>query len=601
MATLPYDGRPVQSEFTGSRVYRTNKSGPMRWVISHVLRNWHYFFLSIVFQIVSSSIQASIPEIIGSVADLFLNGEMTVANLRNLSLTILIYGLVAGGLLLLRGVTIEVVSQRIERDTRDELYSSLIGKSLTFHDQQQIGDLMSRAAADVRQLNLMVNPGFMLVFAAAVNIVIPVIFIARINVQLLLVPFLFLIVFFSELKRYIQKLNPVSFRMRMEMAEMSNVLNESLTGIQLVRGSSQEALEKEKFLKHVELYEQYAVQSGIIQARYRPILWLGVATAFALFHGIFLVLNGTISGGQLVSFILLIQLFRFPTFINIFALLLFTLGRASAERILNLITSETFIDENRAGYSGTIQKNVRFENVTFGYHENLPVVEDITFEVNMGQTVALVGMTGSGKTTLTKLLARLYDPQKGSIYVDDVDLRSWSLESLRSQMAVVEQDIFLFSRTIMENITLGLQNVPMEKVIEAAKLAQAHDFIMKLPEGYDTKVGERGITLSGGQRQRVAIARAVLRDPRILILDDASSAIDSKTEDEIQRAINNVLKGRISFLITHRIAQIRKANLIILMDKGRIIAKGTHEELMGTSEKYRKLFSVFDEYEQETN
>ncbi len=573
----------------------------MRWVLSHVLRNSHYFLLAISLQIIASTFQASIPDVIGNVADIFINGLMNEGKLAKLSLTILWYGLAAGGLMLLRGAFIEVVSQRIERDARDELYSSLLGKSLTFHDQQQIGDLMSRAAADVRQLNLMVNPGFLLVFAAAVNIVLPVIFIARINIQLLLVPFLYLIVFFYELKRYVDRLTPVSFQMRMEMAKMSSVLNETLTGIQLVRGSAQEHIEKMKFLKHVKNYEDFAIESGRIQARYRPILWLGLATALGLFHSLFLVLNGTISGGQMVSFILLMQMFRFPTFINIFALLFFTLGRASAERILNLITAESLIDENRDGYKGIVTKNVRYENVTFGYNENLPVLQDISFEVKMGETVALVGMTGSGKTTITKLLARLYDPQKGSIYVDDIDLREWSLESLRSQMAVVEQDIFLFSRSIKDNITLGMTDIPLEKVIDAAKLAQAHEFIMALPDKYDTVIGERGITLSGGQRQRIAIARAILRNPRILILDDASSAIDSKTEDEIQTAINNVLTGRISFLITHRIAQIRKADLIILLDKGRIIGKGSHEELILTNSKYRMLFSTFDEFDQKIN
>ncbi len=601
MAAVSTTDTVRKTEFASPYNHRTNKKSPMRWVISHVLKNWHFFFLAVVLQIVASSLGASIPGVIGKAADLFIDGKMTRQQLTQLSITVLGLGLSSGLLLLLRGVFIEVVSQRIERDARDELYSALLGKSLTFHDQQQIGDLMSRAAADVRQLNLMVNPGFLLVFAAGVNIILPVIFIWRINFQLLLVPSMFLIVFFFELNRYIDKLTPVSFQMRMEMAQMSSVLNESISGIQLVRGSAQEHIEKEKFLRHVEKYKEEAIKSGKIQARYRPILWLGLATALALFHGIFLVLNGIISGGDLVSFILLLQLLRFPTFINIFALLFFTLGRASADRILSLINAESLIDENPDGYRGIIHKNVRFEEVTFGYVSDLPVLEEISFEVVMGQTVALVGMTGSGKTTITKLLARLYDPQKGKIYVDDVDLRDWSLESLRSQMAVVEQDIFLFSRSIKDNITLGMEDVPFEKVVEAAKLAQAHEFIEALPEKYETVVGERGITLSGGQRQRIAIARAVLRDPRILILDDASSAIDSKTEDEIQTAISNVLKGRISFLITHRIAQIRKADLIILLDKGKIEAQGTHEELMKTSEKYRKLFSVFDEFEQMTN
>jgi len=220
----------------------------------------------------------------------------------------------------------------------------------------------------------------------------------------------------------------------------------------------------------------------------------------------------------------------------------------------------------------------------------------VSFSIEPGQTVALVGMTGAGKTTITKLLTRLYAPNEGSISIDGISLGDWSINSLRSQTAIVEQDVFLFSKSIKENIAFGL-NVPMKEIEDAAKKAQAYNFIMELPGGFDSVIGERGFTLSGGQRQRIAIARAILRNPKILILDDASSAIDSRTEDEIQTAIKTVLKGRVSFLITHRLAQIRRADKILLMDKGEISAIGTHEELLRTSKVYRSIFSSFDEYD----
>lgn len=272
------------------------------------------------------------------------------------------------------------------------------------------------------------------------------------------------------------------------------------------------------------------------------------------------------------------------------------MGVTGARRILQLINWESKIDLNPSGYSQPIKGVIKFENVSFGYTEHRLNVKNISFSVEPGQTVALVGMTGSGKTTITKLLARLYDPQSGVISIDGVPLTEWSIQSLRSQMAVVEQDIFLFSKTIRENIAFGL-DVSFDQIKESAKIAQAHNFISKLPKGYETNIGERGVTLSGGQRQRIAIARAILRNPRILILDDASSAIDSRTEDEIQQAIKSVLKGRVSFLITHRLAQIRRADQIILLDQGEIIGRGNHLELLKTNEKYRAIFSSFDEYD----
>ncbi len=580
------------SEFRGKIDYRTSKRSPVWWVISHIKRYWHLFTITIIVQLIASYFQASIPRVIGQIAQNLITPNFSVSNFDSLVLQIVSLGVGAGLLLLVRSFTIEIVSQKMEQNTRDELYASLLGKSLTFHDKQQIGDLMSRVATDVRQLNFLVNPGFLLVFAAVVNLIIPFVLMYQINPLLAIVPLLYVIVFLVELRLYINKLTPVSFMMRKEMASMSSTLNESISGIQLVRGSAEEKSEKKKFLQDVERYTKYAIESGKIQARYRPLLWIGIFTAIGFFVGLIMVGNNMITPGQLIEFVLLFQLFRFPTFINIFALLFFTVGNASAKRILELINETTDIDDNPSGHKGLIKDSIVFDDVSFGYHSDKFVLKHISFTVEAGQTVALVGMTGSGKTSITKLLSRLYDPQEGTIYADDINLRDWSLESLRNQIAVVEQDIFLFSRSIKDNIVLGVPNPTEEEIINAAKLAQAHEFIMKTEDGYDTIVGERGVMLSGGQRQRIAIARAILRNPSILILDDASSAIDSKTEDEIQKAISSVLKGRISFLITHRLAQIKKADLILVIDKGEIIAQGSHTTLMQVSEKYKSLFTT---------
>lgn len=552
-------------------------------------------FLFVLFQIILSFTQAIIPVIISRLFGEFKEDVLTRSRLTDQSILILVIGLISALLVFLRNTVVEITGQKMERDSRDELYSSLLGKSLTFHDKQQIGDIMSRVSTDVRQINLMMNPGFNLLFASIIGIIMPTIFILTIDPQLLLVPIIFIIAYYISLKRYNNALSPWSYKSRVANAKINARLNETLSGMSVVRGSSNENKERKIFDKNIAEYKEAHVKLGSIQARYYPWLLLGIATAFAILHGSMLYQNDVITLEQFVQFILLFQLYRFPTFINIFAITAVTLGIAAGDRILEIINGESLIDQNLQGHDSEITGHIEFDNVTFGYTSGLPVLKNISFKVEPGQTVALVGITGSGKTTITKLIGRLYDPQIGRILIDGVDVQEWSIASLRNQMALVEQDIFLFSRSISDNIALGQKNIDKEQVVEAAKLARAHDFISDLPEGYDTVIGERGVTLSGGQRQRLAIARAIIKGSKILILDDASSAIDSKTEDEINSAIREVLKNRVSFLITHRIAQIRKADLIILMDQGSIIDMGDHRHLLETSEKYKEIFSIFDE------
>jgi ATP-binding cassette subfamily B protein len=273
-----------------------------------------------------------------------------------------------------------------------------------------------------------------------------------------------------------------------------------------------------------------------------------------------------------------------------FVFSIFRLAGSSAVRLLELMNKKTEIDENKEGKENVFNGNIVFENVDFIYPDSkTPVLRNISFEVKPGQTVAIVGTTGSGKTTLTKLISRLYDVTNGRILIDGNDIRDYALHSLRDQISYIEQDVFLFSTTIFDNISFGRIS-SLEQVVNVAQQAQAHEFITELPDGYQSEVGERGVQLSGGERQRIAIARAFLSNPRILILDDSTSAIDSNTEDKIQFAIKNILKNRTTFLITHRLSQIRWADLIVVLKNGEIAAKGTHEELLKTSAEYRKIF-----------
>jgi ATP-binding cassette, subfamily B, bacterial len=300
----------------------------------------------------------------------------------------------------------------------------------------------------------------------------------------------------------------------------------------------------------------------------------------------------------------LVALFIFPTNISLFAYSQVSSGMSSARRILELIRAETHLDHNPAGHAAPMRGEVSFRAVTFHYAvaaaaaggaapvaADQPALEDVSFTVKAGQTLALVGQTGSGKSSVAKLINRIYDPQGGEVLVDGIDVRHWDLAALRRQISIIEQDIFLYSRTIAENIAFGRPDATQADIEAAAQAAQAHDFILTFPEGYATVIGQRGVTLSGGQRQRIALARAFLTDPAILILDDSTSAIDSATEDQIQRAIEAASAGRTTILITHRLSQIRWADLIVVLRRGRVAAVGSHDELMASSQAYRDIFA----------
>jgi ATP-binding cassette subfamily B protein len=290
-------------------------------------------------------------------------------------------------------------------------------------------------------------------------------------------------------------------------------------------------------------------------------------------------------------------LFGFPTFISLLAYSRVSLGLAGARRILELMNTETLLDENAAGHQANIEGSVRFDNVTFGYVVGSSVLQNIDFNIEPGQTVAIVGQTGSGKSTLAKLINRTYDVTNGRLLLDDVDVRDWNLATLRQQISIIEQDVFLFSRTVGENIAFGCPGATQTVIEEAAKAAQAHNFILNFKDGYETVIGERGVTLSGGQRQRLALARAFLTRPRILILDDSTSAVDSATEDQIQQAIVRAAANQTTILITHRLSQIRWADKVVVMRKGQMEAVGTHEELMTRSLAYRRIFEQYEAIE----
>jgi len=584
----------AKREFRLETEYRYNRSGPVRWIVSHLLRYPVFPLVTILAATLNNAFYSTIQVLVGRAFDLISTPGWETAALAGLAAGALGSAVGQGLMGLARNYSVEFLAQRIERDGRDELYVSLLGKSQTFHGRQRIGDIMARATNDVHMLNLMLSPGLMLIVDSAMATVVPIVLIGRLNVRLLLVPSIFVVLLALTVADYNRRLKPVSIARREQFGKMNAGLAEAVAGIEIVKANGMERHEWSRFARDARLFRDYFVQQGEIQARYLPMLAFSLAWAGGLLHALLLWRGGTITLGEVVAFMGLVGALRFPTFVSIFSFNLVQLGIASAERILELINTETELDENEAGAARPIQGEVVFEDVSFGYEEGVPVLKNISFTARPGETMAIVGQTGSGKTALTQLINRIFDTDSGRVLVDGVDVRDWSLESLRSQISTIEQDVFLFSRTLAENIAFGCADATQETIEQAAREAQAHEFITGFGEGYDTEVGERGVTLSGGERQRIAIARAFLTDPRILVLDDSTSAIDSETEDQIQRAMRRISSQRTTFLITHRLSQIRWADRILVLRRGELVDQGTHEELLERSPDYRRIFARYD-------
>lgn len=576
-------------EFRTGNEYPYDRRSAARWVLSHTMR---YPILPIGFIVLAIFAISAFTYTSFQIQQAYTVIEQRgpLATLATAAISLLALRAVFAVVDMVNTVIREILASRLERDAREELYISLLAKSQTFHNRQRVGDLMAAATGDVSQLNLMISPGMSLIIEATTQLISPLIAIAFLQWQLLPVPLLFVIVLIWGLYNYNVQLGPVAGMLRGQYGMVSARLNEAIQGIEVVKATAREEFEAKRFYDVAKRYRDLFVQEGEIKARYLPALYYGLMIGISFGYAVWLQSQGVITTAQMIAFLSLVTLFQFPTFISLFMFSLVQFGLAGANRILGIINTETEMDENPQGESHQVRGEIVFDHVSFGYADGA-ILNDVSFSANAGETIAIVGQTGSGKTTLTRLVNRTYDATDGSVSIDGVDVKRWNLDSLRSQISMIEQDVFLFSKTIAENIAFGARgDVPRERIEWAAKQAQAHDFICSFPDGYDTVVGERGVTLSGGQRQRIAIARAFLTDPRILILDDSTSAIDSATEDQIQRAMREVLKGRTTLLITHRLAQIRWANRIVVVRRGRIEAQGTHEELLQTSESYRRIF-----------
>lgn len=479
---------------------------------------------------------------------------------------------------------------------RNGLYEKLQRLSFSYYDNAKTGDLMSRLTADVEGLRFFLSYGLaeLIRFGLLVAISLSVMFYYSVSLTLVTIavlPFLAVAVY-----QFDKRVHPAFRGIRKSFATLNTKVQENISGINTVKSLSREDFQISTFNKANAEYRAQYLQTSSIWSAYFPLMeFIGNICIVALLsYGGYLVMQNQLNPGELVAFFSLVNYMMWPIMNLGFVINMFSQAKASGERLLEILEKEEDItDHAHVLHKQKLTGNVHFKNVSLAYgKEQTNALRNVSFEANSGKVIGLLGPTGSGKSSVTQLLTRFYSPVGGMITIDHKPLTDYSLKTLRSNIGVVLQESFLFSSTIRANISYGRPDASMEDIIEAAKRAQAHDFIMELPDGYDTMLGERGMGLSGGQKQRIAIARAICLNPSILILDDATSAVDMQTEHSIQLALKEVMKNRTTFIIAHRISSLKHADEILVFDKGRICERGTHQELLEKGGYYKKIYDL---------
>jgi len=491
------------------------------------------------------------------------------------------------------GYLSEWVSQGIAYRMRNQLYWKLHSLSFSYHDRAQTGQLLSRATSDVERLRELTGRGLLRLVDSIVLLISTTVVLLRMQptlaaLSLAVMPFVAII-----MRHYMARQQP-AFRERQNlMAVMTTRLEQNLLGVSVVRGFAQEPQEIARFAAVNDDIYDISMVTARRSSFTMPfiVLLASLGTVLILWVGGRMVVAGELTLGALVAFNSYVLQLVNPMRRLGFIITRLVEAHASAERVFEILDAESEVkNAPDAVELGPIRGEVTFDHVSFQYVGGSKVLEDVSFHVEPGQVVALLGPTGAGKSTITNLIPRFYDVTEGRVLIDGIDVRKVTLESLRRQIGIVLQETQLFGSTVRENITFGRPDATEEEMIAAAKAAAAHDFIMRFPKGYDTEVGERGITLSGGQRQRIAIARALLLNPRILILDDATSSVDTETEQQIQKALEALMEGRTSFIIAQRVSTVRNADLILVIDRGRLVAQGRHEDLIRESGIYADIY-----------
>jgi ABC-type multidrug transport system fused ATPase/permease subunit len=554
-----------------------------------------------------------VPSILGDTMTQVLAGEKRSA-LYLLALGLLGVGTARGLFAFGQNYLAESLSQKVAYDLRNSFFDSLQRLSFAFHDRQQTGDLMSRATADVEGVRMFLQMGmvrslFMFIQVVAIAVIMFRMHAGLATLAMIFVPF----VAFRSLTMH--RLLRITWTLVQQLTgKMTTVLQENFSGIRVVKAFGAEAHETRKFNHSARQVADYNLQASRLQASNVSAMSFifTLATGAVLFFGGHFVLNGRevlgteivdgrvvetlawgLSPGDLTKFLLYMGMLNMPIRLMGNLVNAFSRAASSGERIFHILDAESPVKEKKGALVlRRVEGHVAFENASFSYDSYFPTLKEISFDAPPGSTVALLGKPGSGKSTLVHLISRFYDVSEGRIAIDGTDIRDATLASLRANIGTIQQDIFLYTASIRDNIAYGMPDAPFESIQEAAKIAQLHEFIIGLPNGYDSWIGERGITLSGGQRQRLSIARTLLLDPPILIMDDSLSSVDAQTESLIQRALIEVIRGRTAFIIAHRLSTLRNADFILVLKEGQIIERGTHQELLEAGGIYGQIYDM---------
>jgi ATP-binding cassette subfamily B protein len=596
-----------------------------RRIMSYITGYWQ-FKVVIILIVASTILDVLTPTIIGSTIDLIRTIEagssfyewkggvagtalIPVArwlstsfgyDLRYSTLGVFVASIVilAGGVAIINYIIrycTALYSQRGSYEMRKELYNSLLEQSFSFYDKQRTGQLMARAAGDIDQIQRFYDFGVRQFVSTALLVVLVIWTLLSMNLTLTLLTLATLPFVTLTMLEFGRRSFPVTQTMRQQYGDITSVFQENLMGIRVVRGFAQEDQEKRKIAGELDDY----FNSHLLTAKYRA-FYLPLATfissigfALILWYGGNLVMAGALSLGSLVAFYFYV--FRVSQPVRMLGAISNLLLRANAasDRVFEIVDAKAAVeDKPDAVEVNELEGHVQFLDMSFGYDEKNLVLKNINLDVKPGMNVAILGATGSGKSSIISLIPRFYDVTSGSIMIDGRDIRDYKVKSLRRHIGIVRQDPFIFITTFKENIGYGVEDPEMQDIEAAAKSAKIHDYIMSTPKGYDTEIGERGVTISGGQKQRIAIARALLKNPKILILDDSTSSVDTQTEHEIQQALDALLENRTTFIITQRLSSIKKANYIVVLDNGEIVEEGTHEELLVRNGVYRRLYET---------
>jgi len=561
-------------------------------LIVFVRKRWPGLLLGFICITVSTVGGLVIPRILGDGIDTALNSGSR-SRLVMLAIIILATTVVRSAARFGDTYITQLVSQQASYDIRNALYNHLQHLSFTFYDKAQTGQIMSRLTVDIDAARMFLSAGLLNLIQIFLVVVGVSYLLISLNWTLALLCLAFMPVIFWQTMYVSKRLQPVWTKVQQLIGALGTTLQESLFGIKVVKAFLLREREEQKFYTDAKKLYDEQVTAARLQAIYTPImtLLLGLPVILVLWYGGHQVMDGNLTIGGATQFILYLGMLA--GFVSRLGTLAAMISRtmSAGRRIFEIMDTESDVKEKPNAIQMDRAKGaVSFHDVSFGYNMMAPVINDVSFDVQPGQLVALLGGSGSGKTTIISLISRFYDVTEGSITIDGVDIRDVTLASLRKNVGIAQQDIFLYSATIRDNIAYGVPDAGMDEIIAAAKAAQIHEFISSLPQGYDTWVGERGVTLSGGEKQRVAIARSLLVNPAILILDDSTSSVDAETEHLIRQALDTLIKGRTTFVITHRLSLIRNADLILMLKDGRIVERGTHDQLLKANGLYRETY-----------